>query len=184
MILDNSQIGSLLSQRAITNRWPWSTNNEETIDNHWKSIVSEVCHSFQMKHKSEFGHYGSGYASFVDTWFYRETDEFRFDSGNCFIGLVALFSRLSDYYVVGQGQKTWHEKGGSSYLPDYEFVDRINQKPIVSIVDEVCSVLDKQNLKRLKKDELSPLIDPAFQVPTILSDPPYRYFDAIFYWED
>lgn len=184
MILTEAQIEELLAQRSITDEWPWSTNDEATIDEHIKNIVAKVRLEVGLLDKSEYGHYGSGYSSFVDCWLYCEDDIFQFASGNHYWGLVVLFSRLSKYYVIGEGQKTWHEKGGSSYMPAYEFVDQVRHPATLSIVDDVCAVLNSQGLVRLSAEKLSGVLPDRIQVPTILDDPPWRVFDAIFYWED
>jgi hypothetical protein len=95
-----------------------------------------------------------------------------------------LFSSLSKYYVVGQGQKTWHKTGGSSYLPTLGFVDQIEHPAIQQITARVCKVLADRGLVRAHADELSSLLPRDISVPTILADRPWRHFDALFYWED
>jgi hypothetical protein len=42
MILTEAQIEELLAQNSITDEWPWSTNDEKTIDGHIKNIVAKV----------------------------------------------------------------------------------------------------------------------------------------------
>ena len=134
------EIVSLLDQKPITDEWPWSTGDERVIDGNIKKIVTEICRKCHVLDKTEFNHYGSGYASFVDCWLYRENDDFRFERGNCYGGLVVLFSRLSNYYVVGEGQKTWQKKSGSSYLPSFEFVDDITQEATKALEQDVCKL--------------------------------------------
>ncbi len=184
MALSKRQINNLLRMKSITGEWPWSTNDEATIDQHIKDIVAEVRRKVRLTEKTEYDHYGSGYASFVDCWLYRPNDEFRFHAGDAYWGLVVLFSRLSKYYVVGKGQKTWDGNRGSSYLPCFEFVDQISQPAVTAIVGKVCRVLDGRGLERLNSDELSELLPGDIQIPTILGGPPWRHFDALFHWED
>lgn len=184
MILTELQIDTLLEQKSISNEWPWSTNNEQVIDGHIADIVADVCREVRLKDKSEYNHYGSGYSSFVDCWLYREDDDFRFATGDCYWGLVVLISRLSRYYVVGEGQKTWHSQGGSSYLPCFEFVDQIEHRATTNLVEAVCNVLDSHGLVRLTQKQLSGVLSRDLKIPTILTDPPWHHFDAIFYWED
>jgi hypothetical protein len=184
MILSENQIELLLHQKPITDEWPWVTRDESVIDMHWKDVLSEICRDLNLLEKSEFGHYGSGYASYVDSWLYRDTEEFRFHPGNCFWGLVILYSRLSPFYVIGEGKRTWHDKGGSSYLPCFEFVDQLTQNCVFSLSQDVEAILGNRGLRRLRKDQVSGTLDAKFQVPTILADPPLRHFDAIYYWED
>jgi len=184
MLLTEDDIASLLRQQPITDEWPWSTKNEPAIYQHIQDIITEIGSKNRLLDRTEFGHYGSGYASFVDCWLYREDDEFRFDSGNCYWGLVVLFSTLSQYYVIGEGQKTWHRRGGSSYLPSFQLVDQINHPAIQQIVDGVCISLRDRGLVRAHVSDLTSELPRETDVPTILSDPPWRHFDALFYWED
>ncbi len=184
MILSDTHINSLLSQKSISEEWPWSSNNETVIDKNIKDIVAEIRRKIGLKDKTDYDHYGSGYASFVDCWLYREDDEFRFANGDNYWGLVILFSRLSKYYVIGEGQKTWKSKSSSSYLPCYEFVDEIKNPSIRGIVNKVCGVLRSRGLERLYKNQLSKILSKKIIVPTILSDGPWHHFDALFYWED
>ena len=184
MFLTANEIASLLRQEPITDEWPWNTKDETTIHRNIKDIVAEIRRKNRLLDKTEFGHYGSGYASYIDCWLYREDDEFRFDKGNYYWGLVVLFSILSKYYVIGEGQKTWHQTSGSSYLPSFKFVDKINHPAIQTITAGVCKVLADRGLVRVHTDDLSPLLARDIAVPTILADRPWHLFDALFYWED
>ena len=184
MILTEKHIELLLHQKPITDEWPWSTCDQVVIDKHWKDVLAEICRKMRLDHKSEFGHYGSGYASYVDTWLYRAEASFRFAAGNCFWGIVILYSRLSPYYVLGQGQKSWHDNGGSSYLPSFKFVDAISQDVLISLVYDIDVILAGRGLKRLKRSQVEANLDHNIRVPTILADPPLHHFDAIYYWED
>jgi len=184
MRLSPSQIDSLLRQEPITSDWPWSTNDQATIDRNIKDIVAEVRRKLRLLDKTEYGHYGSGYASFVDCWLYRDDDDFRVHSGNHYWGLVVLFSRLSRYFVLGQGEKSWQNTSGASYLPSFAFVDKIEHPSVLRIVPDVCGILANRGLVRLGADDLAELLPRQTDVPTILGDPPWRHFDALFYWED
>jgi hypothetical protein len=184
MLLTPSDIESLLRQKSITDEWPWSTNDETTIHGNIKDIIAEIRRKNRLLDKTEFGHYGSGYASYVDCWLYRADDTFRFDKGDCYWGLVVLFSTLSKYYVVGEGQKTWHKTGGSSYLPSFQFVDSFSYPAVQRLTEGVCSVLAGRGLVRASASEISPLLAEDIDVPTILADRPWRQFDALYYWED
>jgi hypothetical protein len=184
MLLSEADIALLLRQEPITDEWPWNSREESTIHKHIKDIIAEIRRKIRLLDKTEFGHYGSGYASFVDCWLYCDTQEFQLDIGNCYWGLVVLFSTLSHYYAIGEGQKTWNDKGGSSYLPSFEFVDQISHPAIHTITESVCGILNARGLKRAHADELSELLPRDAVVPTILGDPPFRHFDALFYWED
>lgn len=184
MILTETQIDQLLHQEAITEEWPWSTNDEQVIDRNVKDIVAEICRRARLKDKTEYGHYGSGYASYVDCWLYRPDDDFRISPGNHYHGLVILFSRLSPFYVLGQGSRSWDRTGGAFYLPDYDFVDVIEQPVLKDLVPLVTTILTERGLTRLHKTDLDTFLPAGVQVPTILAQHVLRHFDALFYWED
>jgi hypothetical protein len=183
-VLTESKIGLLLNQKPITEEWPWSIDNEVTVDFSIEVAIDEICQKFHLLDKTEYGHYGSGYASFIDCWLYRPDDQFRFDEGNCYWGLVVLFSRLSPYFVIGEGRKTWDEKGASSYLPSFEFVDVLTHKLIRSLERDISLALQLRGWVRAHANQLAEFLPPDIHVPTSLSDPPWRHFDALFYWED
>lgn len=183
-VLTDEEIDKLLRCEPITPHWPWGSRDELVIDNNIRDILAEVCRKLQLKDQTHYDHYGSGYASFVDCWLYRPTDEFRICPGDCYEGLVVLFSRFSPYYVLGQGERSWGESARCSYLPHYEFVDDIDHPAVVGLVSKVTEILDVRCLKRLHQFDLSPALQRNQRIPTNLSDKFYRHFDALFYWED
>ena len=184
ILLTPSDIESLLRQEPISDEWPWNTKDEAIIHGNIKDIIAEISRKNRLLDKTDFGHYGSGYASYVDCWLYRADDAFRFDKGDCYWELVVLFSTLSKYYVVGEGQKTWDKTRGSSYLPSFQFVDRISHPAVQELIEGVCSVLANRGLIRVNASEVSSLLAAEIEVPTILGDRPWRHFDALYYWED
>jgi hypothetical protein len=184
MILTETHVEALLRQRSITDDWPWVTNDEREVDKNIKSMVADIRRKLQLEDKTEYGHYGSGYASFVDCWLYRPNEQFRVLNGDHYQGLVILFSRLSPYYVIGQGEKSWHSTGGASYLPEFDFVDNIEHDAVLALVPRVNAILKSRGLLRLQKNDLDVILPKGVKVPTIMADRVYRHFDAIFYWED
>lgn len=184
MPLSNSDIGRLLKQQPITDEWPWNSGDESVIHKHIKDIVAELCQKLRLKDRSEYGHYGSGYASYVDCWLYREDAEFRVATGDWYRGLVILFSTLSKHYVLGEGEKSWHAKGGSTYLPSFAFVDKLDRPAVASLERGVSRILASRGLVRQSAEDLSDFLPRDTSVPTNLGDPPWRHFDALFYWED
>ena len=186
MSLTKPQINRLLRQLPITDKWPWSTNDGPTIDGHIEGVIGELCRKLRLKDRTEFEHYGSWYASYIDCWLFRPKDEFRFAEGNCFWGLIVLFSRLSHYFVLGEGQKAWDaaDNRRSSYLPSFAGVDQLTQPAVVRLAPKVCKILNERGFVRLAAGDLGALLPAKTQVPTILTDPPFRHFDSLFYWED
>lgn len=188
MPLTEDAIHTLLSQKSISPFAPWSSNDEATIDQFYRSICVELKETLGVQDKSEWNHYGSGYASYVDVWLYKPIEEFHITvngPGQCYAGLVLLFSRLSHYYVAFEAVKCWQDDSrSSSYLPCYESIDNFSRPAVMQLLAEAQRVLQKYGLVRLHQSDLSAGLSPEIVVPTILTDPPYHQFDALFYWED
>lgn len=183
MQLSESQIQNLLSERSITEEWPWSTNDSKVIEKHIKDIIAEIRRKTGVEDKTVFNHYGSGFASYVDCWLCCRSPKFL--SGSIgYQGLVVLFSRFSHYYVMGEGNQSGDEKGGSSYLPSFEFVDFIKHPRVQELETLVSPILDTRGLCRLRSTDLSTTLPSNWEVPTILADGAYRHYDALFYWSD
>lgn len=95
-----------------------------------------------------------------------------------------LFSRLSNYYVIGQGEKSWDKTSGASYLPDFDFVDDIDHQSVAQLAPRVIDILNQRALKQLHKSDLNTILPTDVSVPTIMADRVFHHFDALFYWED
>lgn len=184
MIFSNDQIDRLLNQKPISDVWPWDSSDELSVEKHLKAVVAELRRENRLIDKTEYGHYGSGYASFIDCWLSRETDEFKAGKGHCYWGLVILFSRLSNYYVIGQGSKSWSSGSAASYMPSIDMVDNIECGFLEDLAKSICKTLGNRGFVRLSKAQLSGILAKDVKIPTILSDPPWCDFDALFYWED
>jgi hypothetical protein len=147
--LTPSGIDQLLQGMPVTNEWPGNTNDEWTVERTFRRYLAEVCRTCQVRERTEWTHYGSGYASYIDRWLYRETDEFHRGPRNWFSGLIVLFSRLSGYFVLGEGEKSWRSHGGSSYTPAFNNLDNIKTPAVVELVEPVCAVLKARGLVRV-----------------------------------
>ena len=92
-------IDKLLSHTCISTDHPWCTNDEAQIDAFYRGICSAIVQSTGTSTRIEWNHYGSGYASFVDAWFYKPTPEFAAPelagTGEAYAGVAVLLSRLS-----------------------------------------------------------------------------------------
>ena len=177
-------IPRLLRHEVISNEPPWSSGDEGAIDEHLKNLIQKLECTLGVKTKSEWDHYGSGYASYVDTWVYHATDEFRIGKGDHYCGLIVLLSRLSNCYVLGQGEKVWSGGGSSSYLPCFEHVDQFDHAGVRELAAAVETALSGCGLNRLSRESVEDFLPAKLTVPTILTNPPFRVFDALFHWED
>ena len=187
-LLSRGEIERLLSQQTISERHPWVTNDDRLIEAHLKGACAAVTRATRSESRVEWGHYRSGYASFVDAWLYKTTPDFdvkqpiRDAEGH--IGLVVLLSRLSPYFVFMQGEKRWHATGGSSYLPEFGMLDKLEAKSVSLLAGQVQPVLESHGLVRAVREQLSEPLPAGLSVPTILTARGFTQFDALFYWED
>jgi hypothetical protein len=187
-LLTQSEIECLLSQRCISQVQPWVTNDARLIEKHLADACAATARETTTQSRIEWNHYGSGYASFVDAWFYRNTSEFNVqqpgEQGEAHTGLVVLFSRLSPYFVFLEGEKRWHGAGGSSYLPAFGMLDQLKTQGVSLLAKSVQPILERCGLIRAYYRQLSEPLPADIPVPTILTDDGFTQFDALFYWED
>ncbi len=188
ILLSPDQIERLLSQQAISEQYPWATGDEKAIEGYLKGVCAAVSRVTRADSRIEWDHYGSGYASFVDAWFYKNTPEFNVKRplryGEEHVGLVVLLSRLSPYFVFMEGEKYWHPHGGATYLPEFEMLDKLDTQSVSVLAQQVQPVLESFGLIRAHRENLSEPLPSTLHVPTILTDRGFTHFDALFYWED
>lgn len=132
MQLSLDDLTNLASQRPIGGRHPWDSNDEAQVDGFYRRVCAELERTLPAASRIAWGHYGSGYASFVDAWFYREERDFKTGKGDQHIGLVILLCRLAPCFVFMQGEKWRHATGGSSYLPALDMVDRLDSPAVAA----------------------------------------------------
>ena len=72
-------------------------------------MVKQIEREHGLRARVEWGHYGSGYASFIEAWFYPADGRARLPplqaGDERHAGLVVLLSRLSRYCVLGQDER-------------------------------------------------------------------------------
>jgi len=182
------QVERLLSQQSISDYHPWSTKDEHVVDNFYRNVCADVTHKTTTQSYIEWDHYGSGYASYIDAWFYQPASEFIVNEplkyGQAHKGLAVLLSRLSPYFVFMEGEKGWHSQGGSGYLPAYEMVDYLPSTSVTSLANAIQPILEEYGLIRLFRENLGQPLNTTQQVPTILTDGPFTEFDALYHLED
>ena len=188
MLLSSQQIQNILAQRGISNALPWVRNNKNLVDDVYRELIDKICSITGCLAKVVWNDYGSGYASYVDAWLYKPNDEFSLKGIQSdvegYTGLVVLLSRLSPYYVFMEGEKQWHSRGGSSYLPEFSMLDTLQTAAVNILAVQVEETLHAAGLVRLKRSDISSPMPQDFVVHTNLADGDFTEFDAIFHWED
>lgn len=167
------QLSLLLRGEPICQDPPWC-QGVKSVEDYYRWVLAEVERKTGWKCEVEWGHYGSGYASYVDVWIHQPHSPG--------LGLGLLLSRLSPYFVFFQNQVDLRNGRRTTYsLPDLELTDDYADSKLAAAVQKV---LEEQQLVRLYAQELTHPLPPGTAVPTLLGDPPYSQWDALFYWED
>lgn len=186
-LLSLAAIEQLLDQRSIVDEHPW-TSGDNAVEAHLKAVCAAVARATAAHSRIEWNHYGSGYASFVDAWFYKREPGFAvkqpLDYEDEHIGLVVLFSRLSRYFVFMEGEKRWDKRRATSYLPAFEMVDRFGSSAVAKLGEEVQRVLESFKLIRVYRGSLEEPLPSDISVATNLADRGFTQFDALFHWDD
>ena len=186
-VIDGEAVSLLLEGKAIVADWPWGEGNERAVDDFFRRLLAEAERVGRLRVEAEFRHYGSGYASYVDVFAYPADDSTRIESAvdHHYKGLVVLLSRLSPYYCMGYGEKGWKaDRSGFSYLPSFNMLRDLDDPRLDGAVQAFRDVLSSNGMRELTKADMAGLLPADVRVPTILADPPFRVFDAIFHWED
>ena len=180
------EVGRLIQGQPVREPLPFDPANDGAIRHFYEGLVRQIERAQGLRARVEWNHYGSGYASFIEAWFYPADDRARLpgrEEGHA--GLVVLLSRLSRCFVLGQDEKRWSADGsGSAGLPNFSTVDDITHPAILPFVAPVTALLTVAGLQRLHRQDLAAALPETLQVPTILTELPFRQFDALFYWQD
>ncbi len=183
---NTAEVERLIKGRPIREPLPFDPTNDEAIRQYYEGLVQRIEREQNLRSRVEWNHYGSGYASFIEAWFYPADDSARLTGREeHHVGLVVLLSRLSRHFVLGQDEKRWSADGsGSGGLPNFSTVDDITYPAILPLVAPLTALLTAAGLQRLRRHDLAAPLPGTPQVPTILTDLPFRQFDALFHWED
>ena len=135
---------------------PWSPSKDSML--FYVNLCTDVCKELGLASKNEFESYGSGFASFLDAWFYVDDPKFRIEepgfAGPHFSGLFVLLNRDYPLYVVGEGSKSWNDRGASSYLPDAQMVDHFTNPAVKRLSLNVEQKLSERGMIRLSSVEV------------------------------
>ena len=150
-----------------------------------RSAIQTLTEDHQLDCQAEFSHYGSGYASFVDAWFFQRESAFRIpDQREHYVGLAVLFCRFARVYCLMEGERSWSGGSSASYLPGFEEIDRFASRSVNDLVPIIESTLTRLGWRRLVREELETEFHSGTTLPANLIDGHPRYFDALFHWED
>ena len=177
-------------KEVVWHAHPFNTGEESTIEGYYRSLCEEIKSHTQTLFQLEVDHYGSGYSSYCDAWFYQQTSDFASDplkSLENYEGLVVLFHRMLPYYVFMQGSKSWPIHDSlmcSHYLPSRKMLDNLANNAVKNLAQKVEKFLTHRGLIRLNTLALTTPLEIAEKIPSVLVDNYLSYYDGLFYWED
>ncbi|MFC4632493.1 hypothetical protein ACFO3O_01135 [Dokdonia ponticola] len=174
---------------------PFSSGKWKKSDEYLKQIVGRLKDIKSIQVEADFNHYGSGFSSYVHLYLSKtdksdtkisQDGELRTGETN---GLMMYLCRMAPFSVYGEG--TWHktfnkDKGqsGSSHYIEPEDIGTTPESDWGIELNEIQNILNQYGISVLTKVELDKKLEFKISIPTILSEPPFKVFDCLFYWED
>jgi len=190
LLLDpHSQIRASQDESACGEEtWAGGT---EAVEGYLRQVVAALNRvpGLVVEH-AEFGHYGSGYASFVDVFLTRrDGSAHRVDpDGYTTVGgLSVVLCRLAPIAcILSPGERSHHPDGRASHSLPY--LDAVTDVPIHGWEeggDQISQVLSRHGITLVGPRLLSRPALPHLKIDTNLGDGPhYLIFDVWFHWMD
>ena len=174
---------------------PFSTGNWEKSDGYLEQVMGRLKDIKSIHVEADFKHYGSGFSSYVPLYLSKrdksdlqisQNGDLRIEETN---GLILYLCRMAPFSVYAKGtwNKTFKNDKWQSGVSHYIEPKDIGTKPKVDWDSELTviqNILNQYGISFLTKEELDKKLEFELSIPTILSDPPFRVFDCLFYWED
>ena len=176
----------MIAGRLVGDAPPYADGSEAEIEPHLRRAVAALDRQRPLDAEGDFNHYGSGYASYVDVFCFKSggRSTVRRDNVDWIDGLSLYLCRLAPVAAFGPGQKTRHDRGGGYTFLRPESVGETPDGDWTAETRALADVLGWYGFSVLSKEQLSAPLPFKAEVATILADPPYQVFDALFYWED
>jgi hypothetical protein len=169
-------------------RLPAAPNGGRSIESSFPEIVRDLALKFHLESRVEWDSYGQGYASYVDAWFFQDNPAFRLPAlskgEKHYTGLYVLLCRDAPYFVMGEGARSWTDRGGSSYMPGFNGIDDFTSRAVKDVAEKVSAYLSTQGLVRLNQEDMAEELPEDLHFDTNLIDGKHRLYDALFFWYD
>lgn len=196
-MFSDEQLQMLIEGKIIGDTFPYDTYDEQEILAHINRLFYRINHIHNVVCEAEWDHFGSGYASFVEFFCYRNEDCVAVEEKNGMHeveikGIIVDISRLASVAVIGEDvrqrkiriETNEEVSGGQGSILD---------GPNSLVVGEELETLSKELQKALQEfdyelmatEEISMPLSFQTKIPTIYrNERQYLVLDAIFYWED
>ncbi|MCR9197643.1 MAG: hypothetical protein NXI04_03270 [Planctomycetaceae bacterium] len=186
--MDSLTLRSILRDsgyEAIASLWQYD-EQPEVIEKFLRSVAGQLASLANTTIESEFDHYGSGYASFVDLFCYPSDGSSQTKHGTGVItnGITIYLSRLTPVAMSGALQKFRSPEASSYDFLSPELVGTVPESVSGDFVQEISNVLARNDFHILDHATAAVPLSPGIHPPTILREAPYTIFDALFHWID
>lgn len=185
----------LCDGKVIGDFYPFETGNQREIVEYIKKITGRLQNNHRINVEPDFSSYGSGYSSYINVKISKKdkSDRVLTNRGGVKIewicGIELYICKLAPYWYFGGNEWTGSYEngkriGGSAGFVSPESIDEIDYEIWKDDINRINQTLSEFRYQLLTKEEVEKSLWFAIEIPTILSDKPYRIFDCFFYWED
>lgn len=185
--LSEQHLRDVIAQRPVGPAPPYAGGVGAEIEDHLRRVVAALASDGLLDVEADFDHYWSGYASYVDVFCSKSGGRSTTREGTLerTDGLSLYLCRLAPVAAVGPGQTTRQGRStaGSGFLRP-ESVGATPDGDWAAESRAVSEALSRYGFSVPARAELSAPLPFDAQIATVLSDPPYQVYDALFYWED
>jgi len=126
----------------------------EKLTELYNKATKAVLVSGRVKERREWSSYGSGFASFVESWFYIPEKSYAIDypgkTGRSFRGVSVFFSLLEPMFSVGESSQYWDESSGGSALPCIGIVDEYESDAVRSLSQDICQTIQAMGIPQAR----------------------------------
>lgn len=187
LLTEPGALRSAVRDEALHDDQAWDVGLD--IDGFLRRVVAELGRlpTLVVEH-SDFGHYGSGYASFVEVSMTKRDGSLRHDGGHGWVEvecLGILLCRLAPIACALRPsvRSTGTERGFHSLPSVDRAVTAVDQQWTYGF-QQIRTVLDKHGLTLVGTDVLTLPLPGRLFVNTNLADSAFTIFDAWFHWMD
>ena len=170
----DQELSKLLAARGIGCAWPDSVGEWKIIDIFYETLIENLYRDLDLVTRVECNRFHSIHISYIEARFYRRT-------WGIHTGLKILFSRILPCFIAGETKHFLHSRRTDNSWVSADFADRYNSPDVEALFQEMEPHLLRHGLIRPSQEGLAQRLPSNFHIPTILGDPPYSVFDALFH---
>jgi len=171
-----------------TGQLDYSKVQDSVLTTTYDSVSKTVQEQLGVLEQREWTGYGSGTASFLESWFYLPEPRFeakKYDTDEySYTGVTVIFSLLEPMFAVYENVKSWSEFSGISMLPSFQSIDQFESSDTRDLAQSICRAIRDLGIPQVSKRTLSVPIDASIRIESNMSNGPLLLFDAFYHWMD